>query len=380
MGEYILYPDETYVGELYPYAVPNVAAETTLVHSPMGSEWERVGQDDTDAEALGDAILSIFEGTQAAMDASKVSIERLVPSNTGAEIGELVAAEIWNSVMKADAGEFMTVNAGLIEANQIRADQLEAGIMNGQTIIGSEFRSQNGKLVLDSTGLRAFTSANKLGVEITGEAATITAGTFTTPTVRDPATGTDSWSTFGSGGFFCYEDNKQKFAASAAYPLGAACWDPASQKLQPISQFVFGPVIVGDDRWQDVPVDNWREGLTYWFTAPSSRMFMFLEFDCEFTGHYDSAAGVLGHADYIWDLRDESQTLVKQLWRKDDAGSPGGYDYTYNLYPHWSTCQVADTTPGQLYKLTLWGRKSNQAVNETDTAKFGYATAVLFAS
>lgn len=377
-GEYLLYPDETYVGEVYPYAVPEVDDAVGVVHSPLGSEWERVGSDDADAEELGNAILAIFEGANAAMDSSKVSIDRLVPSNSAAEIDELVAVELWNVAMKADVGELMTVNAGLFEANSVRADHVAVGVMDGQEIIGSEFRTTDGRIVLDSTGLRAFDSKGGLTVEISGEDATITAGRFLTPTTQSEDG--YAWSEFDTAGFRAFLGDKARFVASNAYPLGAACWDPNSEALQPISEFVFGPIYLERNDWIAVPNDSWAVGFEYWFTAPSAKMFMWLEFDSEFTGHYDSSTKTIGHPDYIWDVRDESQELVKELWHKDDAAAPSGFLATYNLYPHWSTCQVVDLEPGQLYKLTLWGRKSGTAQSSSDLSNFGNVRAVLFAS
>lgn len=371
--EYLLYPDETYVGPVYPYAVPEVGPEAEIVHSPAGSVWKRVGQDEADAEQFGQAILTVTQSASAVGETANAAIplDRLVPSGVGVEVGTGVLVELWNETMKADHADFLKVYSDLIEANQIKVDHLEAGFADGMVITGATVRTGAGypRVELSEYGLRAFTSTGKLAAEIQGEESTFTGSSFRSGSGS-------SYTEMGPQGLRVVRDGETVFQAHTNSPTGVSVREPVTGKLLPMSSVVFGPYLAYQNSLVDYGT-SFVTVLSHRFVAPSPQMFVRFEFDSSFSGHFSNSSGswVYGYPIYEGCLRDEATGTTTVIWTNVTVSSWA--PTVYMLYPHWVGTDVVSLVAGRTYTLFLRGRASAAAASTSDKASFGYARILM---
>lgn len=368
--EYLLYPDVEYLGDcIYPYAVPEVHADATEVHSPAGSVWKRVGGDDADSEAFAEAVLTVTQSASAVGETANatVPLDRLVPSGVGVEVGTGVLVELWNETMKADHADFLKLYSDLIEANQIKVEHLEAGFADGMVITGATIRTGAGypRVELSEYGLRAFTSTGQLAAEIRGEESLFTGSTFRSGDG-------DSYTEIGPQGMLVVRDGKTVFQAHTNSPTGVSVREPVTGELRPMSSVVFGPYLAYQNSLVSYGT-SFVTALEHQFVCPSSRMFFRFELDSSFDGHY--ANGEYGYPIYEACLRDEATGSVSVLWSNTTVSSWA--PYIYMLVPHWVGTDVVSLVAGRTYSVFIRGRASRAAASSSDKASFGYCRILM---
>lgn len=91
-----------------------------------------------------------------------IKTEQLTVSGE-ANIKKAVVTELWNKMMHVEHGEFAELDAGLIKANTITADKVQAGFFNGQLIVGSTIRTSmsSQRVELNANGLFMVDRNNK---------------------------------------------------------------------------------------------------------------------------------------------------------------------------------------------------------------------------
>lgn len=366
-NEYLLYPDETYVGDVYPYAVPKVDDSATECHSPAGSVWERVGEDDTDAQMLAEAILTITQATDNINDVTNatIPIDRLVPSGVGMTVETGVLVELWNKIMTADTGEFLTLRADLFEANSITVDKLKVGIADGAVITGALLRTSSSykRVELSDYGLRAFNSNNDLVVEIQGEEATFTGSLFQTSA---GATRTE----MGQQGLRVLDEGTVKFQAHSNSSLAAMCYDTVKAGLRPLSSMVFGPHLFVDNSHVTMNGSSYTSIMGNKFTAPSSRVSIVFEFDNDCYYIYPA------YPHYQLILRDEASGTEQAVWASSDLVA--AHVQMWSIFPHFMANEIVSLTPGRTYSIRLQAKLMGTPEDTTNARKnFGYARACL---
>lgn len=288
--EYVHFPGAEYPGDAYPYSVGEVDSDVTLVHSPLGSEWEIVT--DEEMTKLSDTIQDIIGASSAVADSMDIPLDKLVTSQESLIVDLGVVKELWARIMKADSGEFLKLNADLVGANQIRADHLESGVFNGQVIVGAEIKTarEGARIELTDSGLKAFDSQGKQTVTISGGKASITSGTFRT---SESSTRVELTSEHG---LRVIERGDVRFQAHHSLPYGCGFWEPASGELRSPSQVIFGAKIFEFNGMMTCTSASTSGGWTFWdfndfgFYAPCSRAIAIASVDYSCAGGASAGA------------------------------------------------------------------------------------------
>ena len=74
---------------------------------------------------------------------------------------DLTARHIWTRIVTAQQGEFEQIKAGMIAANAISADNIQAGALNGQVITGATIQTSaapNRGLKIHDDGMQVYAS------------------------------------------------------------------------------------------------------------------------------------------------------------------------------------------------------------------------------
>lgn len=269
--EYVLFPSGEYPGDAYPYSVGEVDADVELVHSPLGSEWELVTEEEM--TKLSDVIQDIIGASSNVAGSMDVPLDKLVTSQESLIVDLAVVKELWARIMKADSGEFLKLNADLIGANQIRADHLEAGVFNGQVIVGAEIKTaeSGARVELSGDALQAYDANGRPTVSIRGGRASITAGEFKT---SEDGTRVEMTSEHG---LRVLHRGDVRFQAHHSLPYGCGFWEPMSGELRSPSQVIFGARIFEFQGMKTCTAASTAGGWTFWdfdeygFYAPCSR-------------------------------------------------------------------------------------------------------------
>lgn len=183
---------KTLFGEVYyiqgdentkPTFAGAAAGDTCRVQDPVtkdivaewkwtGSEWQRARVSSAQISNLDVGKLTAGSANINELVARKIAAasgtfmdiktEQLTVSGE-ANIKKAVVTELWNKMMHVEHGEFAELDAGLIKANTITADKVQAGFFNGQLIVGSTIRtSMSSKRVeLNASGLQMFDRQNR---------------------------------------------------------------------------------------------------------------------------------------------------------------------------------------------------------------------------
>ena len=183
---------KTLFGEVYyihgdentkPTFAGAAAGDTCRVQDPLtkdivaewkwtGSEWQRARVSSAQISNLDVGKLTAGSANISELVARKIAAasgtfldiktEQLTVSGE-ANIKKAVVTELWNKMMHVEHGEFAELDAGLIKANTITADKVQAGFFNGQLIVGSTIRTSmsSQRVELNSNGLFMVDRNNK---------------------------------------------------------------------------------------------------------------------------------------------------------------------------------------------------------------------------
>ena len=136
-----------------------------------GSEWQRARVSSAQISNLDVGKLTAGSASINELVARKIAAasgtfmdiktEQLTVSGE-ANIKKAVVTELWNKMMHVEHGEFAELDAGLIKANTITADKVQAGFFNGQLIVGSTIRTSmsSQRVELNPTGMYMYDRQN----------------------------------------------------------------------------------------------------------------------------------------------------------------------------------------------------------------------------
>ena len=135
-----------------------------------GSAWEKM-------QVSGEQISNLDVGRLTAGSASINELAaRKIAADTGrflqlttdqltvtgnASFVDLTAKHVWARIVSAPEGEFEQIKAGMIAANSITANELQAGAVDGQVITGATIQSEraaNRGIKISSGGIRVYAS------------------------------------------------------------------------------------------------------------------------------------------------------------------------------------------------------------------------------
>lgn len=167
-SEYIFWPGEKYPGETYAFSTDKVDADTTLVHSELGWEWERVTE--SEIPDYASIVPDLLGATQAGAQSIDVPLDKVVPAGSTAAVSTAVVGEIWSKVVTAEKGVFLQVTADMIEANAITADKISVGALDGQVITGALIRTSHdgARIQMDANSFAAYNQNGDQTIRING--------------------------------------------------------------------------------------------------------------------------------------------------------------------------------------------------------------------
>lgn len=149
-----------------------------------GSDWERarvsgeqISNLDVGRLTAGSAAINDLAARRIAGDIGKflqLTTDQLTVTGNASFV-DLTAKHVWTRIVNARQGEFEKIQAGMIAANAITADNIRAGAIDGQVITGASIqtdRQNNRGLKIDNSGMRAYSSSGWKSLDInahTGE-------------------------------------------------------------------------------------------------------------------------------------------------------------------------------------------------------------------
>ena len=151
-----------------------------------GRVWERMQIDNQQISNLdvgkltaGSASINEITARKIASDVGRfleLTTDQLTVTGN-ASFTDVVARNIWTRVMTAQLGEFEQIKAGMIAANAISADNIQAGALNGQVITGAKIQTsdrENHGIKVDDYGIRAYFSTGEPSVDINAQTGRVT--------------------------------------------------------------------------------------------------------------------------------------------------------------------------------------------------------------
>lgn len=149
-----------------------------------GSDWERarvsgeqISNLDVGRLTAGSAAINDLAARRIAGDIGKflqLTTDQLTVTGNASFV-DLTAKHVWTRIINARSGEFEKIEAGMLAANSVTADNLRAGAIDGQVITGASIqtdRQNNRGLKIDNNGMRAYSSSGWKSLDInahTGE-------------------------------------------------------------------------------------------------------------------------------------------------------------------------------------------------------------------
>ena len=143
-----------------------------------GTAWERmrvtseqISNLDVGRLTAGSADISEIAARKIASDVGRfleLTTDQLTVTGNASFV-DLTARHIWARITTAKQGEFEQIKAGMIAANAISADNIQAGALNGQVITGATIQTserENRGIKVDDYGIRAYFSTGKPSVDI----------------------------------------------------------------------------------------------------------------------------------------------------------------------------------------------------------------------
>ena len=137
--EYLSYPGDNYPGDAFPFAAPQVDDDTTVVHSVLGWEWERVQE--SEVPDYASLVPDLLGATSEVVQSTDVPLSNITIAGDVAKVNTLVVKEIWSKIVTAREGVFEKVTADMISANAITSDKISVGALDGLVITGATIRT-----------------------------------------------------------------------------------------------------------------------------------------------------------------------------------------------------------------------------------------------
>lgn len=135
-----------------------------------GSSWERmqvsnqqISNLDVGKLTAGSASINELAARRIASDVGRfleLTTEQLTVTGNASFV-DLTARHIWTRIITAPQGEFEQIKAGMIAANAISADNIQAGALNGQVITGATIQTSaapNRGLKIHNDGMQVYAS------------------------------------------------------------------------------------------------------------------------------------------------------------------------------------------------------------------------------
>lgn len=151
-----------------------------------GSSWERmqvsnqqISNLDVGKLTAGSASINELAARKIASDVGRfleLTTEQLTVTGNASFV-DLTARHIWTRIITAQQGEFEQIKAGMIAANAISADNIQAGALNGQVITGARIQTsdrENRGIKVDDYGIRAYFSTGNPSVDINASTGRVT--------------------------------------------------------------------------------------------------------------------------------------------------------------------------------------------------------------
>lgn len=151
-----------------------------------GSSWERmqisnqqISNLDVGKLTAGSASINELAARKIASDVGRfleLTTEQLTVTGNASFV-DLTARHIWTRIVTAQQGEFEQIKAGMIAANAISADNIQAGALNGQVITGAKIQTsdrENRGIKVDDYGIRAYFSTGNPSVDINASTGRVT--------------------------------------------------------------------------------------------------------------------------------------------------------------------------------------------------------------
>jgi hypothetical protein len=134
-----------------------------------GDSWERMKVTSEQISNLDVGKLTAGSANIAEVTARKIAsdVGRFLEITTdqltvtgNASFVNATAHHVWTKIITAGAGEFEKIKAGMLAANAVSADNIQAGAVDGQVITGATIQSSKSPqqgLKIDDNGMRAYT-------------------------------------------------------------------------------------------------------------------------------------------------------------------------------------------------------------------------------
>ena len=133
-----------------------------------GTSWERMKVTSEQISNLDVGKLTAGSANIAEVTARKIAsdVGRFLEITTdqltvtgNASFVNATAHHVWSAIVTAGQGEFEQIKAGMLAANAVSADNIQAGAIDGQVITGATIqtsRTSRQGIKIDNTGLRAY--------------------------------------------------------------------------------------------------------------------------------------------------------------------------------------------------------------------------------
>lgn len=150
-----------------------------------GSAWERmqvsgeqISNLDVGRLTAGSAAINELAARKIAADTGKflqLTTDQLTVTGNASFV-DLTAKHVWARIVSAPEGEFEQIKAGMIAANSITANELQAGAVDGQIITGATLQSEraaNRGIKISSGGIQVYASNGWKAMDVNAQSGEI---------------------------------------------------------------------------------------------------------------------------------------------------------------------------------------------------------------
>lgn len=143
-----------------------------------GSKWSRmhvtsqqISNLDVGKLTAGSASIGELAARKIAGDVGRflqITTDQLTVTGN-ASFTDVMARNIWSRVVTAQTGEFEQIHAGMLAANSVKADNLQAGAVNGQVITGATIQTSakpSTGMKLSSDGMQVYSPSGWKSLDI----------------------------------------------------------------------------------------------------------------------------------------------------------------------------------------------------------------------
>ena len=150
-----------------------------------GASWERMKVTSEQISNLDVGKLTAGAANIAEITARKIAsdVGRFLEITTdqltvtgNASFVNATAHHVWTKIITAEQGEFEQIKAGMIAANAISADNLQAGAIDGQVITGATIQSErapNRGIKISSSGIQVYASGGWKAMDVNAQSGEI---------------------------------------------------------------------------------------------------------------------------------------------------------------------------------------------------------------